>query len=145
VKDLLRGPAWDSACKHAIDEIRPKFHQCTHCGHWVCPEVCWNAERGLCEACAPNLQEAAAAAQAQIAVEQVREKARQTDQTGGLDTTHALSAACPACNAGLKPGAKFCSGCGTAVAGPKAKAFCAECGGELSPGAKFCGSCGKPC
>lgn len=145
VKDALRGPAWDSAFSEAVEEIRPKFHQCTKCGKWVCPEVCWNAERGLCEDCAPNLEEHAASIQAQVAVEQTWEKARKSDQTEGLDTTKKLSASgasCSKCNAKLKAGAKFCSACGTPTAA-KAKAFCAECGAELAAGAKFCGECGK--
>jgi ribosomal protein L40E len=146
VKDLLRGPAYDAAFKEAIEEIRPKFHQCSRCGKWVCPEVCWNAERGLCEDCAPNLQEAAASAQAQAAVEQVNERARKSDQTDGLDMASKQSAAgttCSKCQAALPPNAKFCVGCGTKVAAA-AKAFCAECGAERAAGAKFCAECGKP-
>jgi len=48
MKDGLRGPAWDSAFQKAIEEIKPKFHQCHRCGHWVCPDVCWNETRSLC-------------------------------------------------------------------------------------------------
>jgi len=44
------------------------------------------------------------------------------------------------CGAILASGAKFCSGCGKAVA-PK-KCFCISCGAELSAGARFCSSCG---
>ncbi len=141
VKDMLRGPAWDSAFKEATEEIRPKFHQCTRCGKWVCPDVCWNAERQLCEACAPDLQEQAAAAQAHVAVEQVWEKARKTDQTSGLDTGTKQVGACPKCQASLPVGAKFCTSCGTPVS---AKTLCAGCGAELAPRAKFCAECGKP-
>jgi hypothetical protein len=141
VKDALRGEAWDSAFKEAVEEIRPKFRQCTKCGHWVCPEVCWNEERGMCEDCAPNLQEHAAAIQAQVAVEQVWEKARKVDQTDGMDVSAKQAASCPKCGAGVQPKAKFCSSCGSPV-GQKAKRFCAECGGELLPTAKFCGGCG---
>jgi ribosomal protein L40E len=141
VKDMLRGPAWDSAFKEATEEIRPKFHQCTRCGKWVCPDVCWNAERQLCEECAPDLQEQAASAQAHVAVEQVWDKARKTDQTGGLDTAVKQVGACPKCQASLAVGAKFCTSCGTPVA---SKTICAGCGAELQPRAKFCGECGKP-
>lgn len=141
VKDALRGEAWDSAFKEAVEEIRPKFRQCTKCGHWVCPEVCWNEERGMCEDCAPNLQEHAASIQAQVAVEQAWDKARKADQTEGLDLSQKQAASCPKCGAGLQPKAKFCSGCGSPV-GQKAKKFCAECGTEMLPTAKFCGGCG---
>ena len=67
MKDGLRGKQWDEAFGKAIEEIRPKFHQCTRCGHWVCPEVCWNDARQLCEACAPDLAEEAAAQRELIA------------------------------------------------------------------------------
>ena len=42
VKDAFRGPAWDSAFASAIEECTPRFRQCSLCGNWVCPEVCWN-------------------------------------------------------------------------------------------------------
>lgn len=143
VKDALRGPQWDAAFQQAVEELRPKFHQCTRCGKWVCPDVCWNETRQLCEACAPNLQEHAGAIQAQVAVEQAWEKARKADQTAGLDLAAEQSAACPKCKASLSAGAKFCSSCGTVV-GKAAKGFCAECGAELAATAKFCPGCGKP-
>jgi hypothetical protein len=147
MKDGLRGQAWDSAFKDAIEEIRPSFHQCSRCGHWVCPEVCWNATKGLCESCAPDLMEEAASAQAHAAADQVRTKAQATDQTGGLDLSQnivAVASGCPHCSAKLTPGARFCAGCGKAVAPPvaQAKAFCPQCGTEKPPGARFCPSCG---
>lgn len=143
VKDALRGSAWDGAFGEAVAEIQPKFHQCTRCGKWVCPDVCWNAKRNLCEECAPDIQESASAAQAQVAVEQVWDKARQHDQTGGVDMAQTQVAACPRCNRQLDPGARFCSGCGGPV-GAAAAAFCAGCGNALAPGARFCAGCGRP-
>jgi len=151
LKDALRGPAWDSAFKSAIDECRPQFRQCTLCGKWVCPEVCWNHERGLCEDCAPDLREHAPAIQAQAAVEQVREKAREIDQTGGLDLSKPLTApgvtSCVKCQGALPSGAKFCASCGTPVIQPAAataKRFCTGCGQAVAPGARFCAGCGAP-
>lgn len=148
VKDAFRGSAWDDAFKQAIEESRPRFNQCTRCGKWVCPEVCWNHSRGLCEGCAPNLSEQAPAIQAQVAVEQAWEKARAGDQLRGHDVTSEakVSAACGKCQAILATGAKFCAQCGTpspagaVAAGPK---FCAHCGGSLEPGARFCAACGS--
>lgn len=147
VKDAFRGPAWDSAFQDAIAESRPKFNQCTRCGKWVCPEVCWNHARGLCEDCAPDLREQAPAIQAQVAVEQAWEQARSGDQLRGFDVSAEASVAssCKKCQATLAAGAKFCAQCGTAstptaaAAGPK---FCANCGGGLSAGARFCPGCG---
>ena len=143
VKDAFRGGAWDAAYKEVIEEIKPKFHQCTRCGKWVCPDVCWNQARGLCEECAPDLQEAAAAVQAQVAVEQIGEKARQHDQTGGLDMAAPLAApgACAHCQARLAAGVKFCAECGKPT-GKAAAAFCAECGAKMAAGVKFCAECG---
>jgi len=48
-------------------------------------------------------------------------------------------APCGKCNTAVAPGARFCSGCGTAQGGP---AHCTSCGGVLPTGAKFCGTCG---
>lgn len=146
LKDAFRGPAWDSAFKSAVEECRPKFRQCTKCGKWVCPEVCWNHPRGLCEECAPDLREHAVAAQAQVGVEQTWEKARQVEQMRGLDVQGAAlgaSATCPKCESSLAEGARFCAGCGTAVIGAQAgPRFCSGCGGELQAGARFCQGCG---
>jgi hypothetical protein len=145
MKDGLRGQAWDSAFREAIDEIRPKFRQCTRCGKWVCPEVCWNDQRQLCEMCAPNLAEEAAAQQAQIAVQQVGEKLRKVDQTAGFDASAEMVAQCPSCRSSIVPGAKFCASCGSAVGAAAAgKAFCTGCGQQLATGAKFCAGCGHP-
>lgn len=145
MKDGLRGGAWDAAFKTAIDEIKPKFHQCTRCGNWVCPDVCWNEARQLCEACAPDLAEEAASHQAQIASDQMRENMMKVDQTGGADASAQMLSACPHCKARLQPGTKFCASCGKPViAGAGApKKFCVGCGGTLAPNAKFCGGCGQ--
>lgn len=51
------------------------------------------------------------------------------------------STTCPNCHAANAPGAKFCSGCGTALAAPKAS-HCNQCGTAAVAGAKFCGNCG---
>ena len=141
MKDALRGQAWDDAFREAVTECKQYFKQCTRCGKWVCPDVCWNEKRSLCEACAPDLQEEAASIQAHVAVDQVREKALQHDQTGGMDVSTAKMASCPHCNARVE-GGKFCPECGKPLAA--AKAFCSNCGKEMAANAKFCGDCGTP-
>lgn len=143
LKDALRGPAWDSAYSEAVAEIKPKFCQCTRCGRWVCPEICWNEKRALCEDCAPDLQEAAAHIQAQVAVEQMWERARQADQTQGQNLSSPQLAACPHCNARLEPNARFCSSCGKSAGQPQ-KTFCHHCGQPRQEGSRFCPSCGTP-
>jgi hypothetical protein len=145
MKDGLRGQAWDKAFKEAIEEIKPKFHQCTRCGHWVCPEVCWNGQRQLCEGCAPDLAEEAAAHQAQIAAQQAAEKIRSVDQVKAFDPTAEMVSSCPSCHARIQAGAKFCAGCGKPVgAATAAKAFCSGCGQQLPANARFCAGCGQP-
>jgi hypothetical protein len=148
LKDALRGPAWDAAFKAAIDECKPQFRQCTRCGHWVCPEVCFNHARGLCGACAPDIGQEVVAIQAQVAVEQAHEQARKGDQLRGVDAQEQFATvgpSCTGCQATLAVGAHFCAQCGTPVpqkavaAGPK---FCAQCGGGLATGARFCAGCG---
>ncbi|HEY4238821.1 MAG TPA: zinc ribbon domain-containing protein [Kofleriaceae bacterium] len=143
MKDGLRGKAWDTAFSDAVEEIKPKFHQCTRCGHWVCPEVCWNEQRGLCENCAPDLAEEAAAQQAQIAAQQIGEKMRAVDQVKGIDPqAEAMVSQCPSCHARVTPGSKFCAGCGKPTGTAAKKSFCTGCGATLAAGAKFCGECG---
>jgi uncharacterized OB-fold protein len=143
VKDAFRGKAWDDAFADAITEIKPKLKQCTRCGKWVCPEVCWNEKRNLCEECAPDLAEAAAAIQAQVAVEQAWDKARKTDQVEALDMKAQQVSGCPHCGAHIDTGAKFCPECGKAIV-TKASGSCAKCGTKFTSSSKFCPECGTP-
>lgn len=141
VKDALRGPAWDHAFADAIGECKPKFRQCTRCGKWVCPEVCWNEPRSLCHDCAPDLGQEAAAAQANVAKEQVWQKAQQVDQVPDIDMRRQQVAACPHCGAHVD-GGKFCGNCGQPLVAAKPK--CGKCGAEMNATAKFCPECGTP-
>ncbi|WP_257453039.1 zinc ribbon domain-containing protein [Archangium lipolyticum] len=142
VKDALRGNAWDDAFSEAVTEAKTHFQHCTRCGKWVCPEACWNASRGLCEACAPDIQEEAAHIQAKVSVEQAWDKARKVDQVEGLDMKAQHSVVtCPHCRARTK-GGKFCAECGKPLV---AKAVhCTQCGTELAAKARFCAECGTP-
>ncbi|MGD0247388.1 MAG: zinc-ribbon domain-containing protein [Streptosporangiaceae bacterium] len=47
---------------------------------------------------------------------------------------------CASCQAANPAGARFCMGCGQALA--PAVAHCTECGAELPAGAHFCAGCG---
>lgn len=144
VQRLVGGPAHDAALKKAIEEGKQHFLQCKRCVKWVCPEVCWNAEIGLCHDCAPD-QQAEMAAQQQLATaEQIQTHTHETNYTSGMDfkTIHSVATTkCGKCGAELAEGAKFCGECGTAV-GAAPKPFCAGCGTELHA-AKFCPQCGK--
>ncbi len=46
---------------------------------------------------------------------------------------------CSACGSDLRPDAKFCSECGTAVS-----VACSACSSPIEPGDRFCGQCGAP-
>ncbi len=139
VRRAIGGPAHDAALKKAVEQAKQRFHKCSRCGNWVCPDTCWNQEKGLCEACAPDLMEEAAAAQAQAAQRQVQEKALKVDYTKDVDLASNIKLRCPKCNAQV-PGGKFCPECGAPLS-PKVK--CAKCGTEMKAGTKFCPECGQ--
>lgn len=142
IQRAVGGKAHDEALERAVLEGKQHFHQCSRCGKWVCPEVCWNSERGLCEGCAPDEREEIAAAQAQATSEQIHAKARETNLIGHVDMTKKATAAAPVCaqcGAKLK-GGKFCAECGAPLV---AKIKCSRCGIENEPGALFCPECGN--
>jgi hypothetical protein len=138
VQRAIGGPAHDNALKEAVDEISPIFKQCTRCGNWVCEPVCWNKKAGLCETCAPDMDEELAAAQAEAAREQVQTKAREVDWTKSRQIDQVSGAVCASCGA-KSQGGKFCPECGTAYS---AKKKCAACGHEAEGTPKFCPECG---
>ncbi|HCF60230.1 MAG TPA: hypothetical protein DFS52_19810 [Myxococcales bacterium] len=139
VQQAVGGKAHDEALKKAVEEIKHKFKQCTKCGKWVCPDVCWNERRNLCEECAPDLGEATASAQARAAVEQIEEKARSTNLVEEVDMRVEAVASCPSC--GARAGtSKFCPECGQPI---NAKDKCPKCGTEMPASVKFCPECGE--
>jgi hypothetical protein len=158
VQRAVGGKAHDQALQTAVEEGKEHFHQCSRCGRWVCPEVCWNGAVGQCEGCAPDYQEelaaSHAAAKAEAAREQVHERARQTDYASKLDmsaeatvqapqpkqkASPAAAANCSSCGASVGK-AKFCPECGTPT--KPAKIACTGCGHEPEAPTKFCPECG---
>ncbi|MBV6522878.1 MAG: hypothetical protein MNPFHGCM_03028 [Gemmatimonadaceae bacterium] len=139
LQSVIGGPAHDAALDAAVREISPLFKQCTRCGQWVCEPVCWNRKAGLCEGCAPDLDEEISAAQAQAAREQANAKAREVDYLGQRNLAQVSAAICPSCGAKTQ-GGKFCPECGTAIS---ARRKCANCGAEADGSPKFCPECGK--
>jgi hypothetical protein len=138
IESIVAGPQHDAALRAAVQEISPQFHQCTRCGQWVCGPVCWNPKAGLCEACAPDLDEEIASAQAQAARDQAVEKAKQVDFIGTRDVARAVAIECTSCGARTH-GAKFCPECGTPTAQQRT---CAHCGAVAQGNPKFCPECG---
>lgn len=155
---MVGGPEHDAALREAVEEGKKHFHQCTKCGKWVCPEVCWNAKANLCEECAPDFHESLvsnqAHAKAEAARQQLAERALKTDSASDVDMSAdaSLRAAdaspaapstpvCRHCGADLGS-AKFCPECGKPTA--VQKRFCPQCGEQVAPNAKFCGGCGTP-
>lgn len=140
VQRAVGGPQHDGALRHAVDEIRPLFHQCQRCGQWVCQDVCWNDARNQCVNCSPKLDQEISAIESEATIAQLRDKAMNQDLTGGVGLqSAAASVKCPSCSAVVAVGAKFCGECGTNLA---AKPQCPSCGVEAAPGTKFCGECG---
>ena len=153
IQRSVGGKAHDEALERAVAEGKQHFHQCSRCGKWVCPEVCWNKAAGQCEGCAPDYEEEMASAHAQAKAdatrEQLHEKARATDYVSQVDmragstvkAPQARGAArkCAACDAEVGQ-AKFCPECGTPAAPPKPS--CAACGHEPEGSPKFCPECG---
>ena len=158
VQRAVGGSAHDSALKTAVEEGKQHFHQCSRCGKWVCPEVCWNDNANQCEACAPRYEEELAAAHAQAKADamkqQLYQKAQETDYVSGIDMSANAVPASPQfvkpseepklptiCVCGFDVGnAKFCPECGTPAVLPKPK--CTGCGHEVEVTTKFCPECG---
>ena len=161
IQRSVGGKAHDDALKIAVEEGKEHFHQCSRCGKWVCPEVCWNAGAGQCEDCAPDygeeLTSSHAQAKASAAREQLNERARTIDYASGIDmsanstltappraqptarSTQSTSASCASCGAEVGR-AKFCPDCGTPT--KPARATCGGCGHQPEGSPKFCPECG---
>src|ERR671927_5999 len=123
IQRAVGGKAHDEALQRAVEEGKTHFHQCSRCGRWVCPEVCWNAAAGQCEGCAPDFNEEMASAHAQAKADAARQCS-----SCGADVGKAKF--CPECGSPTAPPRLTCTGCGHQPEGsPK---FCPECGGKMS-------------
>jgi hypothetical protein len=139
VRDLTNSQAKDKALRAAVQEISPLFKQCHNCGNWVCKEVCWNDEVGLCVSCAPKLEQEMAELQAARRLEQVQEKISQADYAQDVNVERMQVALCPHCGAEASHSGKFCPECGKPLTAP---VTCEKCGTESPRGTKFCPECG---
>jgi len=139
-KDLTESQAKDKALAKAVEEMEPYFKQCHRCGNWVCNEICWNEEYGLCVNDAPKLEQEMAQMQSQAQLGQVQEKVGEVDWAKDVNVERRQVALCPHCGAEAEPSAKFCGSCGQALTMPVA---CSKCGTESPRGTKFCPECGN--
>ncbi|MBA3532657.1 MAG: zinc ribbon domain-containing protein [Ardenticatenales bacterium] len=139
IQQSIGGKAHDEALQRAVESAKAHFKQCSRCGKWVCPENCWNSKRGLCEECAPDLEEEMAAAQAHAVKDQVWQKAAEGNLIQDVDMTREAVASCAECGAKAQSG-KFCGECGTSL---RAKTECGNCGAEVEAKTKFCPECGN--
>lgn len=142
VTEAQRERAREGAFIEAIQQIKPSFKQCPRCSSWVCAKSCWNAKRGLCKACAPDLGVEMSAAQSARSVEEIWTHAAMAEEDKKLaegNWRETIRASCPECGAPQQTNAKFCPECGAKL---KVVKHCPECGTKVLPGAKFCGECG---
>lgn len=131
-------PEWhkehESAFELAQNEAKEHFHRCPRCTKWVC-ENDWNEQEGLCTECAPRIASEVAAAKAEKAVRDIKEKASKTQVfTGEIESKQTI---CPMCGKPAGEG-NFCVNCGA----PLTMIQCPKCGAKNPSGAKFCGECG---
>lgn len=132
-------PAKDSALAAAVQEISPSFRQCRGCGDWMCAAQCWNEDIGQCLRCSPSVAEEMSRAQADAQRQQIWDKARETNWTGDLDLATRAKLNCPSCGTKVD-GGKFCSSCGSSLALKVDCTGCGSTTNK--PGAVFCSDCG---
>jgi hypothetical protein len=144
IQRAVGGNAHDSALEIAVAEGKEHFHQCSCCGKWVCPEICWNQKANQCEECAPDFEEQLATAHAQAKAEAARqqlyERAQNTDYVSAIDMSAEARIASPKASGSREKVAKTdCSNCGHGVGTAK---FCPECGTPAKTARLICPSCG---
>jgi hypothetical protein len=127
----------DEAFAKAWNEIKQYFRKCPRDHAWVCFD-CFNADTNLCVKCSPRVGVEMAAAQSQVAVQQMHKQVRQTQQFHGDASTKTVGV-CPSCGHAVTGGGKFCNNCGAMLSQPG----CPTCGAQNAPNAKFCNSCGQ--
>lgn len=140
ISERFRGmsPEWhkehEEAFELAQNEAKEHFLRCPKCKKWVC-ENDWNEQEGLCVEDAPRVNVEVAAAKAQKAVQDIKDKAAETQVfTGTIESKQTI---CPKCGKPAGEG-KFCNNCGESLDLIK----CPKCGARSPSGTRFCGECG---
>lgn len=135
------GEGRDEAFRAAIEQAKPLFHRCAKCTQVVCAR-CWNIESGLCRNCAPIEAAEVQAARTRGHVEAAAEAAYKLGQqrVGPRVAVDAkMQLVCPACGTETR-GASFCSQCGQALA---VQVDCPACQAVIPSGARFCPAFGQ--
>jgi hypothetical protein len=150
VQRAVGGKAHDDALNVAVQEGKQLFKQCTRCGKWVCPQVCWNQQVGQCYDCAPNFQQEFASAHAHAKVDaakiQLEQKAQATDYVSGVDMRGGAFVGAPE-QTPMQPNQPPPQPMQGQPPAPQLTAqgvaACVKCGMQLGA-FKFCPGCGTP-
>jgi len=132
-------PEWhkehEEAFRIAQNEAKGHFHRCPKCRKWVC-DVDWNEQESLCVQDAPRANVEIASARAGKMVQDIQNKAGQTQVFDGeIESKQTI---CSQCGKPAGEG-KFCNNCGANLA----MAECERCGTKSPSGTRFCGECGN--
>jgi hypothetical protein len=132
-------PEWhrehEDAFAIAQNEAKSHYTFCPKCRKWTCAD-CFNEQDGLCVDCAPRMSVEINAARAQKMVDDIKDKAANTQVfTGNIDKRQTVCLKC-----GKQAGTgKFCNNCGANLS----MSYCPNCGEKNEQGAKFCSECGQ--
>lgn len=134
-----QSPEWhkehEKAFELAQNEAKEHFIRCPKCRKYVC-ENDWNEQAGLCVEDAPRENVEVVAARAEKMVEDIRQKASETQVfTGSIDNRQTV---CYKCGKPSGEG-KFCNNCGANLN----LIECEKCGTQSPLGTRFCGECGS--
>jgi DNA-directed RNA polymerase subunit RPC12/RpoP len=105
----------------------------------MCAAQCWNEEIGQCLRCSPSVAEEISRAQAEAQRQQIWDKSREKDWTAELDLNTRAKVSCTSCGSKVD-GGKFCSSCGSPLAVTTNCGGCGSTSNK--PGAVFCSDCG---
>ena len=108
-----RGSTRDKMLAKAVEEVSPQFTQCHRCGQWVCNQICWNSERGMCTTCAPKLDQEIAGMQAAAQVDQLNQRSASRTGPRGSTTVRRPPAGAP------RAAATAAAGSSAATAAPR--------------------------
>jgi hypothetical protein len=159
VQKLLSGPSWERALADAANKTRPCFIHCAQCDTWVCRDMCWNPDEGVCKSCAPIPGEDEARAEKLMPREwkTLRELEEREARAEKKPESETQEPSAPPSNGVAKNGATVSNGASVSngaradasaaiplqpiPAAESGPAACPTCGAAAA-GGKFCSECG---